>query len=137
DPRIDDAAARDVVAAVGDRSFRNLHARRAGTKLAAIAPQLELHPVAARPRLQVFEIEPKQIVALDDVRIAILDNSHHLLQHRALVHLGALEQALETGRVGERDRDNAIALARRRRKLEPRRDIGLDIELEAAQLAEV
>ena len=30
DPRIDDAAARDVVAPVGDRSLRYLHPRRAG-----------------------------------------------------------------------------------------------------------
>ena len=113
DPRIDDAAARDVVAAVSDRTFGNLHARRPRTKLAAIAPQPERHPMAARPRLQVFEIEAKQIVPFDDVRIAIMDDSHHLLEHRALVHLGALEQALETGRVGERDRDHPVALARR------------------------
>src|SRR5208282_6336106 len=61
-PRIYDAAARDVVAAVGDRTFGNLHARQPCAKLAAIAPQLERYPMAARPRLQVFGIEAKQIV---------------------------------------------------------------------------
>src|SRR5208337_3223753 len=124
DPRVDDVAAGDVVAAVGDRTFGNLHARRARTQLAAVAPQLQRHSMAARASLEVFKIEAKQIVTLDDVGIALLDDAHHLLEHRTLVYLGALEQALETGRIGERDRDDAVALARRRRKLKPRRDVG-------------
>ena len=90
-----------------------------------------------RPRFQILEIEAKEIMAFDDVGIALLDNRDHLLEHRALVHLGALEQAFEAGRVGERNGDNAIALARRRRKFKPRRDVGLNIELQAAQIAEI
>ena len=39
DPRIDDVAARDVVAAVRDRAFRNLHPRRTRTKLAAVTSE--------------------------------------------------------------------------------------------------
>ena len=93
--------------------------------------------MAARASLEVFKIEAKQVVALDDIGIALLDDAHHLLEHRALVHLGALQQPLETGRVGQRDRDYTIALARRRRKLKPRRYVGLDIELQSAQLGEI
>src|SRR5208337_5165059 len=93
--------------------------------------------MTARASLQVFEIESKKVVALDHVGIALLDDAHHLLEHRALVHLGALEQALEAGRVGERDRDNPIAFARRGWKFKPRRDVSLDVELQAAQVPEI
>src|SRR3984957_13571218 len=91
----------------------------------------------ARASLEVFEIEAKKVVALDDVGIALLDDAHHLLEHRALFHLRALEKQLEAGRVRQRDRDNAVALARRRRKLKPRRYVGLDIKLEPPQLGEI
>src|SRR5579862_8969966 len=136
-PRIDDVAAWDVIAAICDRAFCYLHARRTRAKLAAVASQLERHPMPPRASLQILEVEAKQVVPLDHIGITLLDNAHHLLEHRALVHLGALEQALETGRVGERDRDNAIALTRRRWKLKTRRYEGLDIELKAAQIGEV
>ena len=42
-----------------------------------------------RARFEIFEIEAKEIVAFDHVGIALLDNRDHLLEHRALVHLGA------------------------------------------------
>src|SRR5260370_41591758 len=61
DPRIDNVAARDVIAAVGDRTLRDLHPRRTRTKLAAIASQLQRHSMAPRASLQIFEIEAKQV----------------------------------------------------------------------------
>ena len=93
--------------------------------------------MTSRASLEVFEIETKKVVPFDHVGIALLDDAHHLFEHRALVHLGALEQALEAGRIGQRNRDNAIAFARRRRKFKTGRDVGLDIELEAAQFGEI
>ena len=62
---------------------------------------------------------------------------HQLLEHRALVHRVAAQHALVTGRVAERDRDYAVALARRGRELEAGTDVGLDIELHPAEIAEL
>src|SRR5271156_3803889 len=70
DPGVDDVAAGDVVAAIGDRALRDLHPRRPRTKLAAVASQLELHAMAPRARLEVFEVEAKQVVPLDHIGVA-------------------------------------------------------------------
>src|SRR5437867_8170995 len=51
--------------------------------------------------------------------------------------LPIFEQALESGRVGNRDCDYAVAFTRRGGKFESGRDEGLDIQLQAAQIAEV
>ncbi len=119
-PGIDNAAAGNVVAAIGDRAFRDLHPRRAGAKLAAAASESQRNLVTTGARLQILEIKPKKVVPLDDVGIALRDDLHHFLEHRALVHLGAFEQSFESGRVGQRNRNHAIALARRRRELKSR-----------------
>ena len=58
-PRVNNAAAVNVVAAKGDRSLRDLQARRASAQAAAVAAQRELHAMAARPLCEVFEVEAK------------------------------------------------------------------------------
>ncbi len=87
--------------------------------------------------LQIFEIEAEQIVPLDNVGIALADYPHHLSEHRALVQLIAAQHAFESGVVGDGNRHDPIAVARGGRKFEPGGDIGLDIELQAAQVAEL
>ncbi len=88
-----------------------------------------------RASLEIFEIEAEQVVSLDHVGVALADDAHQLFEHRALVHLGAAEQALEAGRIGDRDCDHAVALTRGGGKLEAFRDVGLDIDLHPHQVA--
>ena len=93
-PGVDEAAAADVVAAVRDRALGDLQARGARAHLAAVAPERELHPMAPGARFEVFEVEAEQVVALDHVGVALGDDPHQLLEHRALVHLVAAHHVL-------------------------------------------
>ncbi len=92
--------------------------------------------MAAGARFEIFEVEAEKIVPLDNVGVALADDSHHLREHRPLIHLPAREHPFESLGIGKRDRDDPVALARRARKLEPRADISFDIELKTAEAAE-
>src|SRR6266852_2794307 len=87
-------------------------------------------------RFEIFEVEAEKIVPLDNVGVALADDSHHLREHRPLIHLLAREHPFESLGIGKRDRDDPVALARRARKLEPWADISFDIELKTAEAAE-
>src|SRR5690242_5317150 len=136
DPGVDDTAAIDVVTAISDDAFGDLESRRAGVKSAAVTAERKLHSMAAGARFEIFEVEAEKIVPLDNVGVALADDSHHLLEHRPLIHLPAREHPLESLGIGKSDRDDPVPLARRARKLEPRTDISFDIELKTAQAAE-
>src|SRR5216684_5744387 len=136
DPGIDDTAAIDVVTAISDDAFGDLEARRAGVKSAAVTAERKLHSMAAGARFEIFEVEAEKIVPLDNVGVALADDSYHLVEHCALIHLSAREHPLESLGIGKRDRDDPVALARRARKLEPRADISFDIELKTTEAAE-
>ncbi len=92
--------------------------------------------MAPGARFEILQVEAEQVVALDHVGVALGDDPHQLLKHRALVHRVAAQHALIARRIAERDCDHAVALARRGRELEAGTDVGFDIELHPAQLAE-
>ena len=95
DPRVDNAAAVNVVAPKRDRSLCNLHPRGPSAQAAAVASQRELHPMAPGALFKIFQVEAKQVVPLDHVGIAFAHDPHQLLEHRALVHRVAAQHALE------------------------------------------
>ena len=78
----------------------DLQARGARTHLAAVAAERELDPMAPGARFEIFQIETEQVVPLDHVGVALGDDPHQFLEHRALVHLVAAKHALVTGRIG-------------------------------------
>ena len=92
--------------------------------------------MAPGARFEIFQVETEQVMALDHVGVALGDDPHQLFEHRALVHLIAAQHALVAGRIAERNCDHAVALARCGRELEAGTDVGLDIELHPAEVAE-
>ena len=121
-PGVDDAAPADVVAAIRDRCARRFACATArALMLAAVTSERELHPMAPRARFEVFEVEAEQVVALRSrrgrARATIRTSSSSIARSSISI---AAQHALVAGRIAERDRDDAIALARRGRKLEAR-----------------
>ena len=114
DPRVDDVAAGDLVAAVPDRALGDLQSGDAAAQALAAAPPGQGDPVQAGPRLEIFQIEPEDVVPLDHVRVALADEARALLEQRPLVEPVAAHDVAEAGRVGERDGDDPIARAARR-----------------------
>ena len=51
-------------------------------------PSFGLHAMAPGARLEIFKAEAEQVVAFDNVGVALADNGDELLEHRLLVHLG-------------------------------------------------
>src|SRR5439155_1322814 len=135
-PRVDDVAAGDLVAAEADRALGDLQPRRPGAQRAATAAPPQGHAVPPRARLDVFEVEAEDVVAFEDVGIALADEAPALGQQRRLVQSVAAQDMAEAGRVGERDGDDAIALAGRRGELVALRRHDLDVERQASQVAE-
>ena len=89
-----------------------------------------------RPCFDVLEVEAEDVVPLDDVGIALGDDSAALHEQRSLVESVATHDVAEARRVGERDGHDAIALARRVRKLEALGRDDLDVEREPAKIGE-
>ena len=92
--------------------------------------------MAPGARLEILEVEAEDVVALDDVGVALRDEPAALDQQRALVEHVAADDVTEAGAVRQRHRDDAIAFARGIRKLEALGRDDLDVERQAAQLAE-
>ena len=135
DPGVDDMAAEDFVFAIGDRPLGHLHARGVAAQTRAVAAEVKRDFVALGAGLDVFQIEAEKIVALDDVGVALLDFFYQLAQHLRFAELFARDQPLPAGGVGQGDGGDAVALPRRIGKIETALAIGLDVELQALQVA--
>src|ERR687891_696886 len=96
--------------AIADGALGHLQAGGPAAQLAAVAPPGQTHAVAPGPRLQVLEVEPEDVVPLDDVGIALEDQPRGLLEQCALVEAVTAHHVTEARRVGERDGDDAIGL---------------------------
>ncbi len=136
DPRVDDVAARDLVAPVADRALRDLEARHPAPERFAAAPPGERDPVHAGAGLEILEVEPEDVVPLDHVRVALADDARALVEQRALVESVAAHDVTEAGRVGERDRDDPVAGPCRARKLVALAGHHLDVERQPAEVGE-
>src|SRR5207245_4739033 len=90
-----------VPAPVVDRPPGGLPARDAVPQRAAVAPPAEGSVVPAGPRLQILEIEPEDVVALDHVRVTLPDDPRALLEERALVEPVAPHDVTEARGVGD------------------------------------
>jgi hypothetical protein len=93
--------------------------------------------VAPGPGLDVLEVKSKDVVALDDVGIALANELRARLQQRGLGEAIAAEDVAEARGVGQGDGNDAIARARRAGKLVALAGQDLDVEREAAQVVEV
>jgi hypothetical protein len=135
-PGVHDVTAGDVEAAEAERPLRDRQARGPAPDQAAVAAPRQGHAVAPRARLEVLEVEPEDVVALDHVGIALAEQPSALDEQRPLVQPVAAQDVAEAGAVGERDGHDAVALAGRRRKLVALGRDHLDVQGEAAQVAE-
>ena len=135
-PGVHDVAARDFVAPVAEGPLGDLQARDPAGEWAPVAPPGERDPVEPRAGLQVLEVEAKDVVALDDVRIALADEPRALGQQRRLVEAVPAHDVAKARRVGERDRDDAVARPRGAGELVALARQHLDVEGEAPQLVE-
>src|SRR5258706_15322584 len=89
-----------------------------------------------RARLEVFEVEAEDVVALDDVGILLQDEARRLLQQRPLVETIAAHDVAEARGVGERDGDDPVGFAQRARELVALARHDLDVQGQAAEIAE-
>src|SRR5579872_83662 len=94
-PGIDEIAAVGVKAAVRDGALGYLQVRRTRIHHAAVESERELDAKIERAMFEVFEIRSKKIVPLDNVRIALGDDSHQLGEHRAFIHRVTANHVLE------------------------------------------
>src|SRR5213083_3161571 len=125
-----------VPAPVVDRPFGDLQARDPPPERAAVAAPAEHDVVPTRPRFQILEVEAKDVVALDHVRVALSDDPRALLEQEALVEPVSPHDVTEAGGVGEGDRDDPVVGARGARELVARRGDDFDIERQAPEIAE-
>ena len=72
--RVDEVPAIDAELRIIDRLLRDLQSRRTRAQETAAAAPIQFHFRFARARDQIGQIEAKEIVAFDYVRIAFLDN---------------------------------------------------------------
>src|SRR3989442_2183827 len=84
----------------------------------------------------MLQVEAKDVVALDHVRVVLPDDPGALLEQRALVELVAPYDVTEARRVGERDRDDPVVGARGARELVAGRRDDLDVERQPPEIAE-
>src|SRR5262249_28901043 len=134
---VDDVTARDVVSAKADRPLGDLQPRWATAQQAAVATPRERQLVAARPGVEILEVEAEDVVPLDDVRIALPDEPPAFGQERRLVEAVAAQHVTKTRGVGQGDGDDAITGAGRGRKLVAVARHHLDVDRQAAKVAEV
>src|SRR5689334_4835973 len=81
DPSIDQMPPENRILAVGNGSFGELHARSMAAESRAVAAKIERHFMAPGSGFEVFEIKAQQMMALNDVRIALPDFIDKLTQH--------------------------------------------------------
>ena len=136
DPRVHDVPAHHPVAAVGDGPLGHLHAGGMAAERRAVTAPREDDAVAPGAGLQVLEIEAEDVVPLEHVGIALANEPGALLQERGLGHLRARQDRAPARRVGHRDGDDPVGLARRVGELEARRRQHLDVHRHAHDLAE-
>jgi hypothetical protein len=136
-PGVDDTPAVNIVATISDHPLGDLHSRGANAHSTTVASQSQIDFMPLRAGLEVFEVEAKQVVTLDNVRVALAHDTHHLGEHDRFIHLSRRKYPLEAARIGDRDRDHTIALASSTGKLEARTRISLDIELHPMQVGEL
>ena len=98
----------------------------------AVAAPGERHPVTTRARLEVLEVEAEDVVTLEDVRVALGDQTSARPEQLRLVHLRAGQDRAPAGGVGQGDGDDAVGLARSVGKLEARRGEHLDVQRQCA-----
>jgi hypothetical protein len=123
-----------TLAPVVDGALGHLHPGGEAAQDRAVASRRERHPVPARARLEVLEVEPEDVVPLDHVRIALADQARALHEQLGLGEMGPGEHGGEAGGVGDRDRDDPIGFARRVRELEPGPGGDLDVERHPPQV---
>jgi len=92
--------------------------------------------VVARTGLQVLQIEAEDVVTLDDVRIALANQSRRLLEQGPLVEPIPADHVDESRGVGQRESDDAVGLARGVGELVAVAGDDLDVERQAPQVAE-
>src|SRR3972149_9933745 len=73
EPGRQDVAARDLVAAVGDGALGHLHPGWMPAEGRAVASPSELDAALSGAGLHVLEVEAEDVMALDDVRVALAD----------------------------------------------------------------
>src|SRR5262245_16361949 len=115
---VDDVAAGDLVAPVADRPLGDHELGRAAARDLAAAPPGEGQTVTPGARLDVLEVEAKDVVPLDHVGIALADQAGQFLQEGRVGQLTAARDRAKAGRVWQGNGDYAVALARRARELE-------------------
>jgi hypothetical protein len=126
----------DLVTPIADRAFGDVEPRRAAAQLAVVTPPAEPHAVAARARLEVFQVEAEDVVPLDHVGVALADEARRLLQQGPLVQAVAADHVPEAGGVGEGDGHDPIGLAHGVGELVAIPGHHLDVERQPPQVAE-
>ena len=126
---VDEVPAFDAELRVIDRLLRDLQSRRPRTQETAAASPIEFRFRFARARDEIRQIEAKEIVAFDHIRIALFDNTRQALDRGALGFVGIFriddDQFFPAGIIRKRDardvtlrRLREIALAGRRKHFE-------------------
>src|SRR5207245_10900183 len=118
------------------RAPGELQARDTAAQRGAVAPPAEGSVVPAGTRLQILEMEPKDVVALDHVRVTLPDDPRALLEELALVEPVAPHDVTEARGVGDSDRDDLVAGARSAGELVALGRDDLDIERQAPEATE-
>src|SRR5262249_61975340 len=90
-----------------------------------------------RARLEILEVEAENVVALDDVRIALADQASAFGQQRCLVEAIAAQHVTKPRRVRQGDRDDAITGTGGGRELIAVRRDDLDVQRQTSKIPEV
>ena len=122
-----------------DQSLGDLQTRRIRPRHAPVATEPQLDPAFPRPRLQVWEIEPENVVSLDHIRIPLEHEGGKLLQHptllRGITRVVDHQDFLPSRAVGHGDREQRIAGRIGQRTSLAR--VRFDVHLHAPQVAEL
>src|SRR4029078_2964154 len=135
DPSIDQMTPENRILAVGNGSVVELHARSMAAESRTVAAEIERYFMPPRAGFEVFEIKAQQIMTLDDIGIATPDFIDKLMQHFGFVTLSSGNDALPPGSIGQSNRHDAVARARRIGISKSVCAISLDRELQAAEIA--
>ncbi len=133
---IHDMPSVEAGARIGDDAFGGVEAGGMGGGRAAVAAEGQLDAVAFGAGLDVGQVEAEEIVAGEDIGVALPDDVHEPLQEGFFVEVAGVEEFFPALSVREGDGEDAVLLAVGVGKVAFGGAVGFDVHEEEFQIRE-